>query len=203
MVKAKQFVGTFLLYIILALPLLLLEPTKAWAEKDTSKDAPDKIPNTYGVGATFGYTYDPHDDINFLQLNAFTLCDYERVWKHPAPDALRFKVEYNLGITLSSPRRAILSLNALALYYLDTFSSRFIRPYIEGGIGVIYTDYQVDGQGLRFNFNPQCGVGTEILVDSKPMFYISLRAHHVSNGELFYRANRGMNSVVLVVGRLF
>ena len=199
MIKLKQPLVKLLAYIILLLIFFTIGPTKVFAEKDK----PDKIPNTYGVGANFGYTYDPHDNISFLQLNAFTLCDYDRFWGHPAPEELRFKVEYNLGITTSSPHRAILSLNALALYYLDDFSSRFIRPYIEGGIGIIYTDYQVEGQGLRLNFNPQCGVGTEILIDSKPMFYIALRAHHVSNGELYHRANRGTNSFVLTAGRLF
>lgn len=90
----------------------------------------------------------------------------------------------------------------LALYFLDFLRSERFRPYVEAGIGLIYTDFQVKGQGLRINFNPQAGVGTEInLGEGKPWF-AALRLHHFSNGNL-YKDNRGVNSVLIQVGRFF
>ena len=172
----------------------------AWAETAVSES--EEIPNQYGLGLTGGSTYDPVSDINFLQINAFALFDYDKIWPHAAPEPLRFKVECNLGATTSSPHRAIASGNILALYYLDYFSTHSLRPYMEAGIGVIYTDFQVKGQGLRVNFNPQFGIGTEVYINSKPAFYIALRAHHLSNAEID-EDNRGVNSVTLTAGRFF
>ena len=72
----------------------------------------------------------------------------------------------------------------------------------EGGIGVIYTDFQVEGQGLRFNFNPQLGIGAEFPRESKKPYFAALRLHHISNAGLDDE-NRGINSVVFMVGRFF
>ena len=193
---------------VISLSVIMLGLKTAWAETENNtsiakEEKPDVIPDLYGIGTTFGSTYDPVTNINFLQFNAFALYDYEKVWRHAAPEPLRFKVECNLGLTTSNPYRAICSVNMLALYYLDNLSSQSLRPYIEGGIGIIYTDFQVKDQGLRINFNPQLGIGTEILIDSKPAFYVAIRAHHFSNGEIRHEENRGVNSVVLVVGRFF
>lgn len=89
-----------------------------------------------------------------------------------------------------------------ALYYLEGFSYKSFRPYIEGGIGVIYTDFKVDGQGLRFNFNPQMGIGTEFKVGSDTTFFTALRLHHISNGGLNHE-NTGISSVTVSLGRFF
>ena len=90
----------------------------------------------------------------------------------------------------------------MALYYLDFFSSDRLMPYLEGGIGVVYTDFQVKGQGSRINFNPQIGLGTEFEVDSGPPFFGAVRLSHISNAGL-HDDNRGVNSVILMIGRYF
>jgi len=90
----------------------------------------------------------------------------------------------------------------MALYYLDFVSSERLVPYLEGGIGVVYTDFQVEGQGSRFNFNPQIGIGTEFKVDAGPPFFTALRLSHISNAGLADE-NRGVNSVVWMLGRFF
>ena len=77
-----------------------------------------------------------------------------------------------------------------------------LRPYLEGGIGVIYTDFQVEGQGSRFNFNPQIGIGTEFKTDSGPPFFATIRLSHISNAGL-NDENRGVNSFLLMIGRFF
>ena len=197
--KPIKYLRSLLICLLLFL-LLLPGQNSIWAadEKKSARVTPEQ----YGVGIVYGYAYDPRDYINFAQLNAFMLHDYDKVWGHAAPDSLRFKMECNLGTTINSPQRAIASFNTMSLYYLKTLSTRSLRPYVEAGIGIIYTGFQVDNQGLRINFNPQFGIGTEILVNSKPAAYISIRGHHFSNGGL-HKDNRGMNSVVVVVGQLF
>jgi hypothetical protein len=161
----------------------------------------DEIPTRYGMAAVLGHTYDP-EDINFVQLSGFIMWDYDKVWRHWAPELLRFKVEGTAGLTTSPKTRGMASVGMMALYYLEFFSNHRLNPYVEGGIGVIYTDFKVDGQGSRFNFNPQVGIGTEIQVDSGPPFFGAVRLSHISNAGL-HEDNRGVNSVVIMIGRYF
>lgn len=161
------------------------------------------VPDRYGLAMVLGNTYDPTNDIRFFLVSGFALYDYDRVWRHPAPEALRFKVECSAGATTTKNRnRFMVSVDMLALYYLDDFALSRLRPYVEAGIGIIYTDFQVEGQGLRINFNPQAGVGIEFVVGSGEPFFAAIRLHHVSNGGLD-EDNRGINSFVLMLGRFF
>jgi hypothetical protein len=162
----------------------------------------DEIPTRYGLAGVFAKTFDPVSDINYLQLTGFVMWDYDRVWRHWAPDPLRFKVEGSAGLTTSPKIRGMASVGMMALYYLESISRPRWNPYIEGGIGVIYTDFQVDGQGSRFNFNPQIGIGTEIQVESGPPVFGAIRLSHISNAGL-HDDNRGVNSIVIMIGRFF
>ncbi|WP_302504325.1 acyloxyacyl hydrolase [Geoalkalibacter halelectricus] len=164
--------------------------------------AQELVPTRFGLGGNLGSVYDPNEKIDFVQVVGLALFDYDAVWPHRAPEALRFKVEANLGLTTAPKMRVIASGNMLALYFLDRLRSSRLRPYAEAGIGLIYTDFQVDGQGLRINFNPQAGIGTEIETNRYGVWFTAFRLHHVSNADL-HRDNRGINSVVLSFGRFF
>jgi len=166
------------------------------------EDNADEIPDRYGLATVVGYNYDPSENIVFGLLSGFALFDYDKIWPHAAPEALRFKVELSAGATLKNEKGAIVSAGFLALYYLDGLAVKGYRPYIEGGIGGIFTQWRVDGQGSRINFNPQIGLGTEFSIGSGPPFLAALRLHHVSNAGLD-DDNRGVNSVVFVIGRFF
>ncbi|MEJ2283204.1 MAG: acyloxyacyl hydrolase [Desulfobacterales bacterium] len=165
-------------------------------------DGADQIPTRCGMAAVFGDTFDPDEGIYFVQLAGFIMWDYDKVWHHWAPEALRWKVEVTAGLTTAPRTRAMISVGMMAPYYLDFISSHRLNPYIEGGIGVIYTDFHVEGQGSRFNFYPQAGIGTEIQVGSGPPIFGAVRISHISNAGL-YDDNRGMNSVILMIGRFF
>jgi len=109
----------FLKYLVcLAIFLIFSSNPKIALSDDT---ASDEIPTRYGLAAVLGNTYDPETDIRFIQLCGFIMWDYERVWHHWAPDPLRFKVEFTAGMTTSPKTRAIISVDMMALYYLDFF----------------------------------------------------------------------------------
>ena len=158
-------------------------------------------PEHTGAAVNLGYSYDPKPESGFVQLSLMALYDYEQIMPNPAPEPLRFKFEGSLGVADASRRRAIGSLNFFALYYLEALQTAKIHPYVEGGAGIIYTDYQVRGQGLRINFNPQAGIGSEFRLGDR-LWYGALRAHHLSNSHL-YRKNRGINSLMLQFGFYF
>jgi len=158
--------------------------------------------NRYALAMILGNTYDPSNNIDFYMLSGSVLYDYEKIWHHRAPDPLRFKVEYNIGIAREARTRLMTSLNIFALYYLNFFTDDEVRPYVEGGIGIIYTDFQVKGQGLKINFNPQIGIGAEFKTESTNIYFLSFRLHHISNGGID-KDNVGVNSVLLMFGRFF
>ncbi|MBN1627083.1 MAG: acyloxyacyl hydrolase [Deltaproteobacteria bacterium] len=162
----------------------------------------DNVNKRYGLGAVIGNSYDPVGDIYFYMLSGFVLFDYERIWHHSAPEPLRFKVEYNIGAAKERGASFMTSINMFALFYPDLLKDDVIKPYIEGGIGIIYTDFRVEGQGLKINFNPQVGIGMEFGAGSGDAYFLCFRLHHISNGDL-YKDNRGVNSALLMLGRYF
>jgi len=187
--------GTMLVFIY-----LLAGTNFLWA--DQRDQAREKIAPRYGLGLSLGIGYDPSDAQNFMSLTGFALYDYDDIWPHRAPDQLRFKLECSLGGTVRSDSDFMASAGFLALYYLDSLSSSFFRPYIEGGVGLIFTEYKVKGQGSRLNFNPQAGLGMELTPASGSSFWMSLRVHHISNAGI-NKDNRGINSLVFQMGRHF
>ncbi|MBI9089304.1 MAG: acyloxyacyl hydrolase [Desulfobacterium sp.] len=152
-----------------------------------------------GIGAMAGLAYDPGSARDFVGVSAFLLFDYDRIWGHQAPENLKFKTELSIGSSLNT-EDLILSSGIEALLYLDTLETQRFRPYVEAGIGLAYTGYRVDGQGLNLNFNPRAGIGTEIKIKGHPPLFCSLGLWHLSNGNL-HSDNRGSNAVVLLIGR--
>ena len=166
------------------------------------EDSTNLIPNRYALGVIIGNTYDPDDSIGFALLSGFALFDYDKIWRHAAPAPLRFKVEASIGSTWTKEKEFMASAGILALYFLDKFASHGFRPYVEAGIGGIYSGWKVEGQGSHLNFNPQIGIGTEFSMGPGPPFFTALRLHHISNADL-KKDNRGVNSLVFVIGRFF
>jgi len=165
-------------------------------------DIKDEIPTRYGLAAVLAKTFDPVGNIYFVQMSGFVMWDYDKIWRHWAPDPLRFKIEATAGMTVSPYRRAIISTGMMALYYLEFISNPRLLPFIEGGIGAIYTDFKVEDQGSRFNFNPRIGIGTEFNIDFGQTLFSTIRLSHISNGGLLSK-NRGINSVEWMIGYIF
>lgn len=160
------------------------------------------LPDQSGMSLEYGYSYDPQEKITFLLARVFAIYDYGTIWHQDRPKALRFKVEGAAGSTLTPTNDLIVSINMLALYYPRKLGKESLRPYLEGGIGAIYTDFRVEGQGLHFNFNPLLGVGCELPQPDGKNLFAALRLHHLSNAG-FYSENRGVNTVELQIGRFF
>jgi hypothetical protein len=157
-------------------------------------------PTRQGLAVSCGVSYRP-EGVDFCLLTGIVLYDYDRVWWHDAPESLRFRVEYSLGAITEPATRLMASANIIAHLYYPGLNARSVRPYVEGGIGVIYTDLKVEGQGLRFNFNPLLGAGLEFGSAPAPLF-LEVRIHHISNAGLDDE-NTGVNSVQFMLGRWF
>lgn len=189
-----------LILLLCALGWCLFPGVSGAGESIDSRE--ERAPDRFGMSIELANVYDPGHDIGFTLLTLFGLFDYGKIWHQDRPKELCFKVEGALGSTFRPETRAMASLGMAALYYVDQLASPQIRPYFEGGIGIIYTDFRVEGQGLRVNFNPQLGIGAELRNKEGSSSFAALRLHHVSNGNL-YHDNRGFSSLVLQVGRFF
>lgn len=178
--------------------VLIMLATPALAAETARID----VPNHYGITITGGNTYDPNSRISLVQITGFALFDHEKIFPHTAPDSLRVKFELSMGALMRPERRVVASAHIFSLYYINVLTTETLRPYVEGGIGGIYTDYRWTGQGTRFNFNPQLGIGTEIKTSMGDTYMLSARLFHVSNAG-FNKRNRGLNAVTLSLGRFF
>lgn len=169
----------------------------------------DPGPSRYGLAGVWGKTFDPVTDIDFFQVAGMAIWNYDPIWRTWAPKSMKFKVQASAGAADTLGTRAILSVEMSGLYYLDFLSSGNLAPYLEGGLGLVYTDFQVkdpdppyESQGSRFNFNPVIGIGLEFKRESGASYFATLRLSHISNAGLDSE-NRGVNSVVFLVGRLW
>lgn len=163
----------------------------------------DETGNRYGVALSQGYSYNAAEEFGFTMLHGVLDFPYDKIWDNGAPNSLRFRVEPAIGRTFYGPDgRTMASLCVFAHYYLDDWATPAVRPFVEGGIGGIYTDFQMEDQGSRLNFNPQLGVGADVDPGWGRVFFGAVRLHHVSNANLF-EENRGLNSLVFLLGTYF
>ena len=177
-----------------------LAPAGSRAAAQANAAAPVRLePTRAGVAISCGDSYSP-EGVKFCLATGILLFDYDRVWRHRAPESLRFRVEYSLGAIVEPQTRLMTSANMIAQFYYPGMSAGRVRPYLGGGIGIIYTDFKVEGQGLVFNFNPLITGGVEFGPD--PAWFIEARLHHISNGGLD-EENRGVNSLMLMLGHYF
>jgi len=155
-----------------------------------------QVPHETALGLYTGKSYD-WTDMYFFLASFQALFEHGAIWPFPSPEGLKIRFEGNVGTAVGTDfpgARLVTSGNFLAVYEFGAPQTARLVPYVEAGAGVIYTDFQREGQGSRVNFNPVAGIGLR----TKKTF-ITLRAHHVSNAGL-NDENRGINSVVLGFG---
>ncbi|MEJ2200336.1 MAG: acyloxyacyl hydrolase [Desulfuromonadaceae bacterium] len=173
--------------------LLLCSPALQAEERD---------PTRYALTAGGGFSFSTHDDVDFVQLSLSALLDQDPLFQLQLPESLRFKLEGTVALTTEPDHRIMAGADMLALYFLDGLSSQWLRPYVEAGIGLAYTDFKVEGQGLRVNFRSQAGIGSEIQLGDGPPWFAAVRVQHLSNAGLD-EDNAGINLICFQLGRFF
>lgn len=166
-------------------------------------------PSRYGMAGVWGKTFDPVTDIHFFQVAGTAFWDYDPIWRDWAPESMKFKIEGSAGAAYAPKTRVMASLSMVAHYELDFLAGDRLTPYLEGGLGVAYTDFQVkdpeppyENQGSRINFNPIIGIGLDFKRNKAERYFAAFRLSHISNADLDSE-NRGVNSILFLVGRYF
>jgi len=87
---------------------------------------------------------------------------------------------------------------SLLLNYSDKITSR-IAPYIEGGLGVVYTTQHTHEQGTQYNFLTQVGAGLQFFLNDTFALKGGYRFRHMSNAGID-DDNSGINHHFVLVG---
>ena len=74
-----------------------------------------------------------------------------------------------------------------------------LSPYIEGGLGILYHDFQGYELGGGLNFTEMLGVGLSYSLDDNLSLNVGYRYRHSSNAGL-YDENDGLNTQSFLVG---
>ena len=156
-----------------------------------------KGPVRWSLGISGGENWSPDtSDKDFISVHLSALFDRDPFFPYKPARGLCWLLEVQTGSTLHHPRRFLTSTGMLIRAQADLTSQMI--GYGLAGIGIIYTDFQAQGQGLRINFNPQLGVGVDIM----NKVYLQIRWNHISNGGL-QEDNTGVNHWVVHTGIYF
>jgi len=132
-----------------------------------------------GYGLSFGYGQaDPDIDIYRLGLKK----DFSQQWLETGAGYLSgyFELSFNHWEHNNEDINGVAFSPVFAYYFGE--KSNFIRPYIEGGIGVTYIDeYHIADRNLStsFQFEDRIGVGARI-----GFFDLNFRYMHYSNASI-------------------
>jgi len=156
-----------------------------------------KGPIKRGMEICYGENWSPdNSDVDYISIHLSALFDRDPFFPYKPAPWLKWVLELQSGLTVHQPKRFLASAGMLVRAQIGF--SPWLTGYTVAGIGIIYTDFQVQGQGLRINFNPQLGVG----VDIYEKMYLQFRWNHISNGGI-HDNNTGVNHWVLLSGVYF
>jgi lipid A 3-O-deacylase len=82
-------------------------------------------------------------------------------------------------------------------YYFDLGNSLY--PYIEGGLGLLYTDLRGYNLGGHFQFLETVGAGATYFLSNNLAINLGWRYRHISNANI-YKDNAGLNSSIILAG---
>ena len=185
--------------------IVLIICLHCWYGTSASASGTDRpFPTRPGLSVSAGHIYDPNVSRDQMALlTGYLLLDHDRAAFFSTPDYLRFKLEASVGAGRDTPWRGFFAVNMLSLCYLDFIATDRLRPYLEGGIGLMYSRRRWEGQGLHFTHNPVAGAGVLISPrEAGHRHHMSVRLFHASNGGL-HSSNKAMNAVLLSTGVLF
>ena len=83
-----------------------------------------------------------------------------------------------------------------------TFGDGIVRPFIEGGLGIVYNDLRKQGMGTQVQFTSQVGGGIEYALRPDVSLTFAARFRHMSNAGI-HGGNPGLNLLYGLVGVTF
>jgi hypothetical protein len=98
----------------------------------------------------------------------------------------------------ANPRFGYALGGASTLRYNFLIWDRFV-PFLDANFGMVYTDFDLEGQSDGFNFNVGFGTGFHQFLSQHTALTPAVRYQHFSNAGL-NEPNRGINDVLFLLG---
>jgi hypothetical protein len=167
--------------------------------------AEDLLPaaGTWEGGIRTGYTLGlrKHHRMVPVHLRLGAILFKGKPWILP-PGAFEVSAEPFTSVIMSTRRGTHgdveFGINIPTLTYYFDLGLPFY-PYIEGGVGVMYTDLRGYNLGGHFSFTENAGIGASYFFTDKLAMNVSAKYRHVSNANL-YEDNAGLDSALFMVG---
>jgi lipid A 3-O-deacylase len=167
--------------------------------------AADLLPQagTWDLGLRTGYSIGLKKHVEMVPVNlriGYTLFKGQK-WFIPA-GALEVSAEPFASVMTSirpgNSGSVELGLGLPVFTYYFDLGNR-VYPYIEGGLGLLYTDLRGYHLGGHFSFMENVGVGATYFLNNHLALNVGWRFRHISNANL-YADNAGLESGIFLAG---
>ena len=202
------------LTILLSLPMVVeaasIESVQKETRKNTDKKESEKVKLTE-LGFLTGYGHGQlKEQGNYNIVPLFVRLGYDiKPWVKDKLQLnprgrLTFEVEPFINPVTSPATNVEIGVGTLMKYnFRNPNRSKLglmskVDPYIEGGIGVIYSS-QPFKYSTNFNFNDQVGIGLDYELNDDKNLVIGYRYRHVSNASL-KQPNGGIDTHMIISG---
>jgi opacity protein-like surface antigen len=183
--------------------LILLLPSYALAKSDASPDSSHKWFSSFGFTTGYGSaSLDKKDD----DYEVVPLVFQFNLNINPLAEKLRIKSDKTGLELIIEPFANFIARPSANAEVGCSFPFRYsvklaswVAPYVEVGLGFIYTTQHVHEQGSQFNFTTQLGIGTKFFLSDHYALTAGYRFRHMSNAGSD-SPNRGVDFHFGVIG---
>ena len=194
--KLPVFLFSFLLVIFTA--------PSGWSGSDLAPQKEESHKWLREIGLLSGYGTAPLDDtsaeyevIPILTQFGFDINPLARKMKIKPRGTFELVVEPLFNVVINPGTNAEVGCSFL-VKYTDNITSR-IAPYLEFGLGMVYTTQKTREQGTQYNFLTNLGLGLQVFLNKDFALTAGYRYRHMSNAGIS-DSNRGIDHHFGLVG---
>jgi len=187
--------------LVIVVSALLVVPD-VWSGQDAVTEQPHRWLSSFSLVSGYGVAplKNKHADYEVIPVLPQFGFDIKPLTEkmHVRPKGLlEFVVEPLVNLVINPDTNAEVGCS-LFLRYSDKITAR-IAPYIEGGVGMIYTTQHTHEQGTQYNFISQAGIGIQFFLNKHVALTGGYRFRHLSNADLD-KQNQGIDHHFGLVG---
>ena len=190
--------------LVVSLMLVMFSASAGWPGSDLAPHDEKAHKWLREVGLLSGYGTAPLDDksaeyevIPILPQFGFDINPLARKMNINPRGTFELVVEPLINVVINPDTNAEVGCSFL-LKYTDHVSSR-IAPYLEFGLGMVYTTQHTHEQGTQYNFLTHLGLGLQVFLNKDFALTAGYRYRHMSNACIDDR-NRGIDHHFGLVG---
>ena len=182
--------------LVLTCVFTMLMVPDVWSEPDPATEEPHRLLSSFSLVSGYGVaplrsTAADYEVIPLLPQFGFDINPLAKRLHIKPKGLLEFIVEPLMNLVINPGTNAEIGCS-LFLRYSDNITSR-IAPYVEGGLGMIYTTQHTHEQATQYNFISQAGFGLQFFLNKHVALTGGYRFRHLSNAGLD-TPNRGIDS---------